>query len=174
MSKNIIETVVGFIVLSVAVGFIVIAYESGSINSGHVDGYKLVAQFGRVDGINIGSDVKLSGVKIGKVTALSIDKKSYNAIAEMMVEREYKLPVDTSAEIIGNGFLGDKYIAITPGADEEFLSEGGRIEFTQSSISLESLIGKFVFGSMDSKKHDDKDTSNTSNTSNASNAAIHS
>ena len=168
MSKNIFETVVGFIVLAVAVGFIIIAYKSGSINYKDIKGYKVTAQFTRIDGINIGSDVKLSGVKVGNVISLRLDPKSYNAVIELVINNDYKLPVDSSAEIIGNGLLGDKYISLAPGADEELLKEGGRIEFTQPAISFESLIARFIFGSTDSNKKQ-KDTNNSSDTSHAAN-----
>jgi phospholipid/cholesterol/gamma-HCH transport system substrate-binding protein len=156
MSKNVIETVVGLIVLAVAIGFIIIAYESGSIEVKKHNGFKISAQFDRIDGVNVGSDVKLSGIKIGKVVALSIHPKNFNAIVEISLDNQQKLPVDSSAEIIGNGFLGDKYISIVPGSDESFLKDGDKIEFTQSSISIESLIGKFIFGYIDSKKQNNK------------------
>lgn len=152
MSKNIIETVVGLIVLAIAAGFIIIAYESGSIHSKNVDGYKVTAQFSRIDGINVGSAVKLSGVNVGKVLSITLDPKTYNAIAEIIIDNKYKLPQDSSAEIIGDGLLGQKYVALAPGADDVYLEEGSRIEFTQPSISFESLIAKFIFGSTDNKK----------------------
>lgn len=171
MSKNIFETVVGFIVLAIAVGFIIIAYKSGTINYKDIKGYKVTAQFTRIDGINIGSDVKLSGVKVGKVISLNLDPKSYNAVIELVINNDYKLPLDSSAEIIGNGLLGDKYISLAPGADEELLKEGGKIEFTQPAISFESLIARFIFGSTDSKKQKESGSSEVNNSTDNSHAA---
>ena len=100
----------------------------------------------------MGSDVRLSGIKIGRVLNMSINPSNYDAEIDFIVDKQYKIPSDSSAEIIGNGFLGEKYIAVVPGSDTDFLPEGGKIEFTQSSISLESLIGKFIFGSTNTKK----------------------
>ncbi len=151
MSRNIIETIVGFIVLAIAAIFIIISYQSGSIKLADTASYRLFAQFDRADGINFGSDVKLSGIAIGKVMDMRINPTNYDAEVELLIESKYAIPIDSSAEIIGNGLLGEKYIAIVPGSDEEHLTQDDRIEFTQSSISLESLIGKFIFGSADAK-----------------------
>lgn len=163
MNKNIIETVVGFIVIAIAVGFIIIAYQSGNIDARKLDGYNILAQFDRADGIGIGADVRLSGLKIGSVTKMIINPKNYDAEVTLKIDKNYKIPQDSSAEIIGNGLLGDKYVAIVPGAESVYLSNNQKIEFTQSSISLESLIGKFIFGSTPHKGsnlHENHDTHN--------------
>ena len=147
MSKNIIETLVGALVLIIAAGFLYFAYTTTDVTGGAEKGYTVIAKFDRADGLNLGSDVKIGGVKIGKVIDLSLDKKTYQAVAKIRLKAGIDLPVDSTAEIIGNGLMGEKYIAIVPGSENDHIADNGVIEFTQSSISLESLIGKYIFGS---------------------------
>lgn len=147
MSKNLVETLVGALVIMIAVGFLYTAYKTTDVGVGTIGGYKLFAKFDRADGLNLGSEVKVGGIKVGKVVGQKLDSGNYQAVIEMMINSDVKLPADSTAEIIGNGLLGDKYVAVIPGADQEKLGEGGTIEFTQSAVSLESLIGKFIFSS---------------------------
>ncbi|RZI45247.1 outer membrane lipid asymmetry maintenance protein MlaD [Rickettsiales endosymbiont of Peranema trichophorum] len=156
MQQNFLETVVGFVVLLIAFAFVAVTYKSGSLNTAKYNGYKISAHFQRVDGIGAGSDVKLSGVKIGKVLDATINTETFDVTLDMGIENKYQIPVDSSAEIISNGFLGDKYVNIVPGSDTQRVKNNGVISFTQSSISLESLIAKFMFGNI--KKHDEGTT----------------
>ncbi len=145
MNKNIIETVVGFIVLAVAAIFVVIAYQSGTLEARKGDNYVIYAKFDRADGIKIGSEVRLSGVLVGKVNEMSLDHKTYLAVLKLSVEKGLQLPSDTQAEITGN-FFGDKYVVLVPGAAEDMIPPEGTINYTQSSVSIEGLLGKFMFG----------------------------
>ena len=144
MGKNIFETLVGAVVLLVALGFVVITYKSGAVDKSG-NGYSVVAKFDRVDGLSVGGEVKVSGLTVGVVTKQRIDPETYLAIVEFTINDEVKLPKDSSAEIIGDGLLGGKYLAIVPGGDDKYLQSGDEIQFTQSSVSIESLIGKFMF-----------------------------
>lgn len=157
MSKNLVETLVGAIVIIIAAAFLYSAYKTTDVGVGLGSGYSLSAKFDRADGLNLGSDVKVGGIKVGKVIGQSLDEKNYQAIISMTINDEVKLPSDTTAEIIGNGLLGEKYVALIPGADDEKLSDGGIIEYTQSAVSLESLIGKFIFSSVEKSGKDSKD-----------------
>lgn len=152
MSKNIVETLVGAVVIIIAAGFLYFAYTTTDLTGGSEKGYTVIAKFDRADGLNLGSDVKIGGVKIGKVIDLNLDRKTYQAIAKIRVRSGIDLPVDSTAEIISNGLLGDKYVAIVPGSDIDHIADNGVIEFTQSSISLENLIGKYIFGSANKDK----------------------
>jgi len=149
MKRNIIETVMGAVVLIVAASFIYTAYNSSGVKN--PDGYRLKAAFEKIDGVGIGSDVRIGGIKIGSVTAQSLDSTTYNAVVELSVSNDIKLPYDTSAEIVSESLMGGKYINLVPGADEEMLGDGDMIEYTQSAINIEQLIGKFAFGSADDK-----------------------
>lgn len=145
MNKNNIETVIGTIVVVFCILLVAVIYNKGFLK--HNDSnYVLNAAFERIDGINIGDDVVISGVKIGEVTSKSIDVSNYNALIQMSIQNSIHLPIDTSAEIVSASLLGNKYISLVPGAETEFLKNGDTIEFTQSSISIEGLITKFVFG----------------------------
>ncbi|MBS0236682.1 MAG: outer membrane lipid asymmetry maintenance protein MlaD [Proteobacteria bacterium] len=145
MSKNLVETIVGIIVIAVAIIFISIAYQSGSLDYGIGSTYEIKAKFSRVDGVKVGTEVKLSGINIGKVTALSIDNQTYLASITLAINSSVRLPSDTQAEIVGSLF-GDKYIALIPGGSPDMIPSGGEIVYTQSSVNLEGMIGKFIFG----------------------------
>ncbi|CAL7960724.1 phospholipid/cholesterol/gamma-HCH transport system substrate-binding protein [Alphaproteobacteria bacterium] len=155
-SKSIIETLVGAIVLGLCVAFITIVYRSGSVHSGNQKSYYVLsAAFERADGIGVGSSITISGIKVGQVVEQTLDKNTYSAIIKMSVDAGVNLPVDTSAEIVSSSLLGDKYVALVPGAETEYLKHGDAVEFTQSSISLESLISKVVFGmEMNTRNYD--------------------
>lgn len=142
---NIIETLIGALVLVIAAYFMHYAYSTTQIVR---DGkhYILFGKFDRVDGLNLGADIRISGIKVGKVIAQTLDPKTFQAVLEFSISPDIKLPSDSSAEIISGGLLGDKYVSLVPGSDEEHLAEKSFIEYTQSSISIEGLISKFMFG----------------------------
>jgi phospholipid/cholesterol/gamma-HCH transport system substrate-binding protein len=156
MNKNFVEAAIGLIVLIVAFSFFYMAYKTTDLS---VDGgYLINAKFDRVDGLNVGSDVKVGGIKVGRVISFKLDQKTYQAYIQMEINNEIKLPTDTSAEIVSNGLIGEKYVALVPGSDnEEFLANNSHIDITQSAISLEALIGKFMFSTAEkSAKEDEK------------------
>lgn len=143
MANNAIETVMGAVVLVVAGGFLYFAYSNSNVQQ--IDGYALEADFSNITGIKVGSDVRVGGIKVGVVEAMKLDPKTFQAQARLRVEDGIKLPKDSSAAIQSAGLLGDKFIAIAPGGDEANFNDGDRIDFTQSSVSIEEMIGKFVF-----------------------------
>ena len=150
MRHNYIETFVGAIVMIVAGWFFWSIYSNS--NQAGIEGYKITAQFDRIDGIIVGSDVKMSGVKIGVVNKLEINPKTYMAKATMVIKKEIELPVDSSAEIASESLLGGKYVAIVAGGSDEKIQENGQIQYTQSSLSFESMIGKFLFSQSEGNK----------------------
>ena len=151
MQKNIVETLMGAVVLLVAAVFLAFAYKSGDVGS--VDGYSIQAKFDSAAGVSLGSDVRVGGIKIGVVSDLGLDKDTYQAVVTMQIRESTLLPKDSSASIVGDGLLGGKYVSIVPGADDAMLAKGDLIEFTQSAVNLEEMIGKFVFsgGGVDKK-----------------------
>ena len=137
------EVLTGALVLIVAVGFLAYAVaHSGRSASG---GYELQAQFDHIDGLNVGGDVRIAGVKVGTVTSERIDPKTFTAFVTMTVRDGIDLPKDTAAAITSESLLGGKYISLSPGGDEATLKPGQTITITQSSVSLEELLGKFIF-----------------------------
>ena len=144
MKRNLIETIMGGIVIIVAVLFVITAVNSSGVKS--EAGYKVVASFEQVAGVGIGSDVRIGGIKVGTIIAQELDQKTYRPILTFNIKNDIELPYDTSAEIVSESLLGGKYVSLVPGADEEMLGDGDEIEFTQSAINIEQLIGKFAFG----------------------------
>lgn len=143
MANNAIETVMGAVVLAVAGGFLAFAYNNGNVKP--IEGYSVSAAFANISGITPGSSVRVGGIKIGVVESLTLDPKTFQAIAKLRVSKEIPLPKDSSAAIQSTGLIGEKFLAIEPGGDDQNLAEGDQIAFTQSSVSLEEMIGKFVF-----------------------------
>ena len=147
MGRNVVETLMGAFVLLVAFVFIVISYRSGNISAGS-NAYKLTAKFREVGSIAIGSDIRVSGVKVGTVSDQNLDKNNYKAVLELDISNSVQLPKDSIASIVGDGLLGGKYVSLQPGGEEVFLKPGDEIKYTQDSVSIEQLIGKFAFGSV--------------------------
>jgi phospholipid/cholesterol/gamma-HCH transport system substrate-binding protein len=145
MSTNVIETITGAVVLAVAAGFLAFGYQGSQMNVNRAEGYTVKAKFTNATGINIGSDVRVGGIKIGSVADMLLDPQTYQAVALLHIAKKTQIPTDSSAAIASSGLLGDKFLQITPGGEDKMLAEGGEIRFTQSSVSLEELIGKYVF-----------------------------
>ena len=143
MSRNIVETVLGAVVLAVALGFLAWAY--GRSDAGDPGGYTLTARFDRVDGLETGGDVRISGIKVGQVLGQRLDPQTYRAEVTFSVRDGIELPSDSSAAIVSSGLLVGKYLSVVPGGDVELLGSGDEITLTQSSVNLEDLIGRYIF-----------------------------
>lgn len=152
MSRNVIETVMGGVVLVIAALFLVFAYTTAQVRA--TRGYEVTADFDRVEGIREGTDVRISGIKVGSIVSQTLDPKTYLAIVRMSIDPDIKLPTDTVAQIASSGLLGDKYLSLVPGADEETIPPGGKISRTQSPMSLENLIGQYIFSQGGGPKKD--------------------
>lgn len=145
--RNASELVAGTLVLLVAVGFLGFAVANTGRGAGQ--GYTLNARFDRIDGLAIGADVRVGGVKVGSVTAAHIDPRTYQAVVAFTVEDAIKLPRDSSAQVTSDGLLGGRFLALVPGGDDQMLPPGGTFTITQSALSLEDLLGKFIFSVSD-------------------------
>lgn len=143
MKGNIVETIIGTLVLAVALSFVVYAY--GVVGTRNASGYEVSARFDRVDGLSLGADVRLSGIKVGAVTAMTLDGETYEALVVMTLNSSVKLYDGTAAKITSAGLLGNQYISLDPGGGRDALTEGSKIEHTSGSVDLSSLISKFVF-----------------------------
>jgi phospholipid/cholesterol/gamma-HCH transport system substrate-binding protein len=116
-------------------------------NAANLSGYDVSAKFQRVDGLNVGTDVRLSGIKVGTVSALMLDPKTYQATVHLSIKNDVKLPEDSSIMVTSTGLLGNSYLSISPGGSDDMIAPGGSIQNTQGSVDLMSLIGRFVGGS---------------------------
>ena len=113
--------------------------------------YKINATFLSADGVIVGSEVKIAGVKIGEVDSVKINGKTYSAEVEMKISSKYKIPTDSSANIVSSGLLGGKYIEIVPGFDDTNLKNNSTMTKTQSGVNLEKLISAFASGGLGKK-----------------------
>ena len=143
MSRSIVETVLGALVLVIAIGFVAYAYTTSDV--GDPGGYRLTATFSNTAGIQAGSDVRISGIKVGEVVNQRLDTRSFQAVLTLSVASHVELPSDSSARIVSESLLGGRYIDLQPGADTVMLDPGDEISFTQSAINLEDLISRFMF-----------------------------
>ncbi|MGI9440257.1 MAG: outer membrane lipid asymmetry maintenance protein MlaD [Parvibaculales bacterium] len=143
MKENFIETLVGAVVIVVAIGFVIYGYSV--TESDTRDGYIISAQFDRVDGLTIGSDVRMAGIKVGTVTDLSLNAKNYYANVSIMVSGDIQLPDDSSAKIASEGLLGGNYVSLSPGGSMDNLEAGGEIVYTQGSVDLIGLVSRALF-----------------------------
>lgn len=143
--RSIAEVAAGAAVLLVAAAFLVYAVLHSGRGDVTADGMLLTARFDRIDGLPNGADVRIAGVKVGTVTSSRIEPSSFDAEVTLRVDRALRLPADTSAEISSEGLLGGKYVSLVPGGSERLLADGARITETQGSVSLESLLGRFIF-----------------------------
>ena len=149
MSSNLVESLIGALVLLVAGWFLVFAYEHTDMASS--DGYVLFARFDRIDGLGIGSDVRMAGIKVGSIVESKLDPKTFQAVVKFSVSSDVSLPVDTAAIVTAEGLLGGTYMNLSPGGMEETLLDGDEISETQDAVDLLGLIGKFIYGGGDAK-----------------------
>jgi phospholipid/cholesterol/gamma-HCH transport system substrate-binding protein len=150
LKDNLVEAIIGAIVLAVAAFFVIFAYKN--TERGSSGGYSLFALFPSSQGINVGSDVRVSGVKVGTVTAQELDPKTFQARITFSVEDRIKLPIDTSIKVASEGLLGGNFLALSPGGEEDVLKAGEQIEQAQGSVDLMGLIGQAMFSSTKKKE----------------------
>ena len=149
MKTDFVETVIGATVIAVAVIFFTYAYRTAEVGAAS-GGYSIDARFERIDGISTGSDVRMSGIKIGTVVAQKLDPVSFEAIVTMTVSPDIKLPDDSTAKITSEGLLGGNYISLEAGGSEKNFASGDEITNTQSSVDLLSLLGQAIFSAKSS------------------------
>lgn len=143
MHRNLIETLLGAVVLGVAGLFLMFAYSTADLGRG--GGYEVHADFTTVGALKVGSDVRLAGIKVGTVVRQELDPESYLARVTLSVEPSLKLPSDTSASISSEGLLGGNFVDLAPGGAAEMLKPGARIQYTQDAVDMMQLLSKFIF-----------------------------
>jgi phospholipid/cholesterol/gamma-HCH transport system substrate-binding protein len=143
MAENTSEVVAGAAVLAAAIGFLVYAGQTSGFGGGG-DSYELTASFRAVDGISVGTDVRLAGVKVGTITDLHLNPQTFYADAIVAIDKAIVLPDDSAILVSSEGLLGGNYIEIVPGGSLDTLPPGAEIEDTQGSVSLVTLLLRFV------------------------------
>jgi phospholipid/cholesterol/gamma-HCH transport system substrate-binding protein len=149
MKRSVIETVLGAVVLFAAGFFLVFSYNTANVRK--VEGYEVFADFSGIGGLAVGDTVQISGVKVGSIVGVALDPQTFLARVSMSIKSDVKLPDDTAAMISSESLLGGRYLALEPGASEEYLEAGGRIQYTQAPQNLEQLLGQFIFSMKDEK-----------------------
>jgi phospholipid/cholesterol/gamma-HCH transport system substrate-binding protein len=148
MGRNLIETIMGAVVLLVAGFFLAFAYNQADL--GTVKGYTVSAAFTSVGGLPNGGDVRINGIKVGTVIDQKIDPTTYNAVVRMSISPDIHLPVDTVAAVDSEGLLGGKYVKLMPGRSGQTIAADGTITNTKNYESLEEMVGKIIFLATDS------------------------
>ena len=143
MKRNVIETVLGALVLGVAFLFLAFSYSSAGVGS--TDGYEVKARFSSIGALSVGDKVVISGVKIGQVSDIKLDKETFLADVYLDIKNDIEIPDDTAAFISSESLLGGLYMQLEPGASEDMLEADGIIQYTQAPQNLEQLLGQFIF-----------------------------
>lgn len=143
MNRSLIETVMGGVVLLVAGMFLLFAFSAADLRA--VSGYTVTANFDQAGGINTGGDVRISGIKVGTIVGQRLNPETYLAEVTLSIDPSVKLPRDTIAKIASESLLGGSYLQLLPGGEDEMIESGGRIIYTQSSVDVLDLLGRFVF-----------------------------
>ncbi len=147
MTTRAIEIAVGLFIAAGAAAFFMLAMKVSNLASYSGDGgYTITASFDNIGGLQIRSPVKAGGVAVGRVAQIAYDSETYQARVSLHINEAFsRFPVDTSASILTAGLLGEQYIGLEPGAEEEFLQNGDQLQLTQSAMVLERLIGQFLY-----------------------------
>ncbi|MCH4022228.1 MAG: outer membrane lipid asymmetry maintenance protein MlaD [Acetobacter sp.] len=146
-SRSTAELLTGIATLAALGVFLILAVIGTDRKS--TPGYQLKADFTHIDGLDVGSDVRMAGITVGQVVSETVDPKTFKAQVVFTVRPDLHLPVDSAAIITSDSLLGGKYIALSPGGDTKMLAPGGSVTETQGSISLEQLLSRFIFSVTD-------------------------
>lgn len=147
MRNNSFETLIGALVILICILFIALSIKVSGSRQKLSSSYTVIAEFDNAEGLNIGSDIKISGVKVGNISNIELNKENYKAKTTLKIVNGLEVPADSVFKISTSGLIGNKFINIKIGADEEFLKNGDFVEFTESTMDLEDLISRFIFNS---------------------------
>lgn len=151
MKTSSLETIVGAAIIATAFGFFSFAYKSAGLGGSIGGGYHISAEFDNIDGVAVGSDVRVAGVKVGSVIGQSLNPKSYQARIDMQIQAGLELSDDTSAKITAEGLLGAKFVALEPGGSDIKVKEGDVLSYTQGAIDIWSIISQAMFAKTNTK-----------------------
>lgn len=154
MRKKPIETIMGLVVLCVAILFLAFAFRVSDLRV--VQGYPLHAKFMKVGGLSIGSDVRINGVKVGTITSQKLDEEDYLVNVTFSISPEIKLPTDSTVSIESDGLVGDKFVKIDPGKSNEFLAPNGFFNNTKDFKTIEDMVGEIIFMVTDDGSKEDE------------------
>ena len=146
MERSSVDLWVGAFVVAGIAALVVLALKVGNLSTyNRGESYQLEAYFSNIGGLKPQASIKSAGVLVGRVTAISLDTERYEAKVTMSIDQRYQFPADTFANILTAGLLGEQYIGLVPGGDEQQLKAGEVVKQTQSAVVLEDMIGKFLY-----------------------------
>jgi len=146
MERSMLDLWVGLFVVAGIVALVILAFKVGNMsNFGGGETYVVTASFDNIGGLKPRAPVKSAGVVVGRVTAISFNNDRFTAKVNMALENGYRFPKDTTASILTSGLLGEQYIGLEGGGDDQMLKPGDNIRLTQSAVVLEKLISQFLF-----------------------------
>ncbi len=143
MNKRPVETIMGIVVVVIAAFFLYFAYKVSDLQV--VQGYEVSAKFLKVGGLNTGSDVRINGIKVGTVVSQYLDETDYTANVKLSISSDIKLPDDSTALIVSDGLVGDRFVKIEPGKASEMLKNGDEIKNTKDFKTIEDMVGEIIF-----------------------------
>ena len=157
MKRSTIDIWVGIFVAAGFAGLLFLALRVGNLTFSTSQTYQLEAKFANIGGLKKRAAIKSAGVVVGRVSEISFDNESYEAIVTLNIDSQFKFPRDTSAKILTSGLLGEQYIGLEAGGDDKMLNAGDRMRLTQSAVVLENLISQFLFNKAAEGKDEGKD-----------------
>ena len=147
MQSKSVEIMVGIFVAAGLGALFVLAMQVSNLSSfSDSEGYEITANFENIGGLKVRSPVTVSGVRVGRVSAIDYSNERYQAVVTLRIDERFnEFPKDTTASIFTAGLLGEQFVSLEPGGDMEYLAQGGQITLTQSALVLEQIVGKFLF-----------------------------
>ncbi|HEU0219874.1 MAG TPA: outer membrane lipid asymmetry maintenance protein MlaD [Gallionella sp.] len=146
MERTTVDLWVGIFVVAGIAALVMLAMKVGNLGTYNVsEAYRVHAYFSNIGGLKPKASIKSAGVLVGRVTEITLDTERYEAKVVMSLDKRYRFPKDTFANILTSGLLGEQYIGLMPGGDEQMLKDGEQLKKTQSAMVLEDLIGKFLY-----------------------------
>ncbi|WP_417520075.1 outer membrane lipid asymmetry maintenance protein MlaD [Minwuia sp.] len=145
MANNVLETVIGAVVIAVAAIFVIFMYRTADIAPS--DGYMLQAKFNSVNGVNTGADVRMSGIKIGSVVSTELEQPSLLAVVKMNIRDGVGIPDDSAVRVLADGLMGGTFLSVEPGGGIDNLKAGDQFQFAQGSVNLIDLVGQAIYSS---------------------------
>lgn len=154
MRTKSLELAVGLFVIIGIASLVILGLSVSNLGEWNkAEGYSLSARFENIGGLKVRAPIKIGGVVVGRVTAIELDNKSFSPVVRMHIKDKLQLPTETNASITTAGLLGEQFISLSPGGNDEILADGGEITDTQSALVLENLISQFLYGSESKKDH---------------------
>jgi phospholipid/cholesterol/gamma-HCH transport system substrate-binding protein len=147
MQRTAVDLWVGIFVVAGVAALFMLALKVGNASSVSVsEGYRVIAEFDNIGGLKVRAPIKSAGVVVGRVEGIALDTRTFRANVALRIDKHYPFPKDSSASILTAGLLGEQYVGMDGGGDEQNLKDGDRLKVTQSAIVLEKVIGQFLYG----------------------------